>query len=49
MERIRGFVENMFFGLPDSPELQRAKAQLIQGLADRYEEQLAQALDELSR
>ena len=46
MERIRGFVENMFFGLPDSPELQRAKAQLIQGLADRYEEQLAQGRSE---
>ncbi len=46
MERIRGFVENMFFGLPDSPELQRAKEQLIQGLADRYEEQLAQGRSE---
>ena len=43
MEKIRSFVENMFLGLPDTQEVRDAKARLLEGMSDRYEELLAQA------
>lgn len=46
MEKIRNFVENLFLGLPDSPEIGQAKAHLIEGMCDRYEELLAQGKNE---
>lgn len=42
MEKIRNFVENMFLSLPDTPEVQEAKAHILEGMADRYEALLAQ-------
>lgn len=45
MEKIRNFVENMFLGLPDTQEVRDAKAHLLEGMADRYEELLAQGKD----
>ena len=45
MEKIRSFVENMFLGLPDTQEVRDAKARLLEGMSDRYEELLAQGKD----
>lgn len=45
MEKIRNFVENMFLGLPDTQEVRDAKAHLVEGMSDRYEELLAQGKD----
>lgn len=45
MEKIRSFMENMFLGLPDTQEVRDAKARLLEGMSDRYEELLAQGKD----
>lgn len=45
MERIQIFVENMFLGLPDTQAVRDAKAQLTEGMTDRYEALLSQGKD----
>ena len=38
METIRNYLENMFRGLPDTPEVRRAKEELWQMMEDKYTE-----------
>ena len=46
MEKIRAFVDNMFLSLPDTPEVQEAKAHILEGMLDRYEALLGQGKNE---
>lgn len=46
MEKLRNFVENMFSGLPDTPEVREAKAHILEGMEDRYEALLSQGKNE---
>lgn len=42
METIRQYLETMFARLPDTPEVQRAKEELLQMMEDKYNELLAE-------
>lgn len=42
METIRQYLETMFASLPDTPEVQRAKEELLQMMEDKYNELLAE-------
>lgn len=41
METIRNYLESMFANLPNTPEVQRAKDELLQMMEDKYNELLA--------
>ncbi|MCR5650769.1 MAG: permease prefix domain 1-containing protein [Lachnospiraceae bacterium] len=38
METIKNYLEAMFAGMPDTPEVRRAKAELLQMMEDKYNE-----------
>ena len=42
METIRQYLETMFASLPDTPEVRRAKEELLQMMEDKYNELLAE-------
>lgn len=42
METIKQYLETMFVSLPDTPEVQRAKEELLQMMEDKYNELLAE-------
>ena len=42
METIKQYLETMFASLPDTPEVRRAKEELLQMMEDKYNELLAE-------
>ena len=38
MEAIREYLNNLFISLPETPEVLRAKAELLEMMEDKYEE-----------
>ena len=38
MEAIREYLHNMFLNLPETPQVLRAKAELMEMMEDKYEE-----------
>ena len=38
MEAIREYLNNLFMSLPETPEVLRAKAELLEMMEDKYEE-----------
>ena len=42
METIRQYLETMFASLPDTPEVRKAKEELLQMMEDKYNELLAE-------
>lgn len=46
MEMIRNYLESMFANLPNTPEVQRAKAELYQMMEDKYTELIAEGKPE---
>lgn len=42
MDNIRKYLDNLFLGLPETPEVLRAKAELLQMMEDKYEELIAE-------
>lgn len=38
MDRIKKYLDNLFLGLPETPDVLRAKAELMQMMEDKYEE-----------
>lgn len=41
METIKNYLEAMFAGMPDTPEVRRARAELLQMMEDKYNELIA--------
>ncbi len=46
MDAIRNYLENMFLSLPDTPEIRRAKNELLQMMEDKYGELIAEGRTE---
>ncbi len=46
MEAIREYLNNLFMSLPETPEVLRAKAELLEMMEDKYEEMLQQGKTE---
>lgn len=46
MEVIRNYIETMFLKLPDTPEVNRAKSELLQMMEDKYTQLLADGVSE---
>ena len=44
METIKQYLETMFASLPDTPEVRRAKEELLQMMEDKYNELLAEGM-----
>ena len=42
MEELRGYLDQLFRGVPETPEMLRAKAELLQMMEDKYEELLGE-------
>ena len=42
MEAIREYLSNMFMNLPETPQVLRAKAELMEMMEDKYEELIAE-------
>ena len=46
MEAIREYLSNMFMNLPETPQVLRAKAELMEMMEDKYEELIAEGMSE---
>ncbi len=46
METIKNYLEAMFAGLPDTPEVRKAKAELLQMMEDKYNELIREGQSE---
>ena len=46
MEAIREYLNNMFLNLPETPQVLRAKAELMEMMEDKYEELTAEGMSE---
>lgn len=46
MEAIREYLNNMFLNLPETPQVLRAKAELMEMMEDKYEELIAEGMSE---
>ena len=46
MEAIREYLSNMFMNLPETPQVLRAKAELMEMMEDEYEELIAEGMSE---
>lgn len=46
METIRQYLSNMFMNLPETPQVLRAKAELMEMMEDKYEELMAEGMSE---
>ncbi len=46
METIKRYLETMFAGMPNTPEVRKAKAELLQMMEDKYNELLAEGQNE---
>ncbi len=46
METIKSYLEAMFAGMPDTPEVRKAKAELLQMMEDKYNELIADGTSE---
>ena len=46
METIRNYLETMFANMPNTPEVKRAKDELLQMMEDKYNELIAEGVNE---
>ena len=46
MDTIKEYIDNLFLGLPDTDEVRRAKAELLEMMEDKYEELLSEGKSE---
>ena len=46
METIKNYLEAMFSGLPNTPEVRKAKAELFQMMEDKYNELISEGKSE---
>lgn len=46
MDRIKKYLDNLFLGLPETPDVLRAKAELMQMMEDKYEELIKEGKSE---
>ena len=46
MEAIREYLHNMFLNLPETPQVLRAKAELMEMMEDKYEELMQEGMSE---
>ena len=46
METIRNYLETMFANMPNTPEVRRAKDELLQMMEDKYNELIAEGVNE---
>ena len=46
MDAIKEYIDNLFLGLPDTDEVRRAKAELLEMMEDKYEELLSEGKSE---
>ena len=46
MEAIREYLHNMFLNLPETPQVLRAKAELMEMMEDKYEELRQEGMSE---
>ena len=46
METIKSYLEAMFAGMPDTPEVRKAKAELLEMMEDKYNELIAEGQSE---
>ena len=46
METIKSYIENMFLGMPNTEAVLKAKAELLQMMEDKYNELIAEGLNE---
>lgn len=46
METIRNYLETMFANMPNTPDVKRAKDELLQMMEDKYNELIAEGVNE---
>ena len=46
MEAIREYLSNLFLNLPETPQVLRAKAELMEMMEDKYEELIGEGMSE---
>ena len=46
MEEIREYLHNMFLNIPETPQVLRAKAELMEMMEDKYEELMQEGMSE---
>ena len=46
METIKNYLEAMFANMPNTPEVKKAKAELLAMMEDKYNEMIAEGINE---
>ena len=46
METIKNYLESMFASMPNTPEVRKAKAELLQMMEDKYNELISEGTSE---